>query len=51
MIDEHLVPERGLSRAEAYCLAGAAVDMKISEIVNEPNWIVSAYLPLSIFTE
>ena len=49
MIDDHLVAERGLTRAEAYCLAGAAVDMKISEIVNEPNWIVSAYLPEGIF--
>jgi acetamidase/formamidase len=26
-----------------------AVDLKISEIVDAPNWIVSAYLPLSIF--
>ena len=46
---EHLVREYGLTRAEAYCLCGAAVDLRISEIVNEPNWIVSAYLPLSIF--
>lgn len=46
---DHLVSERGLSRAEAYCLSGAAVDLKISEIVDAPNWIVSAYLPLSLF--
>jgi acetamidase/formamidase len=25
------------------------VDLKISEIVDAPNWIVSAYLPLGIF--
>ncbi len=48
MID-HLVAEHGLTREEAYCLCGAAVDLKISEIVDAPNWIVSAYLPLSIF--
>jgi acetamidase/formamidase len=46
---DHLVGERGLTRAEAYCLAGATVDLKISELVNEPDWIVSAYLPEAIF--
>ena len=50
MID-HLVKEHGLSREQAYCLCGAAVDLKISEIVDAPNWIVSAYLPLSIFVK
>lgn len=48
MID-HLGQSRGLTPEEAYCLCGAAVDLRISEIVNEPNWIVSAYLPLAIF--
>lgn len=46
---EYLVQQYGLSEAQAYCLCGAAVDLKISEIVDAPNWIVSAYLPLSIF--
>lgn len=46
---EHLGTEYGLTREQAYSLCGAAVDMKISEIVDAPNWIVSAYLPLSIF--
>jgi acetamidase/formamidase len=46
---DHLDSEYGLTREQAYCLAGAAVDLKISEIVDEPNWLVSAYLPLSIF--
>ena len=48
MID-HLSSEYNMTREQAYCLCGAAVDLKISEIVNAPNWIVSAYLPLSIF--
>jgi acetamidase/formamidase len=48
MID-HLTGEYNMSREQAYCLCGAAVDLKISEIVDAPNWIVSAYLPLAIF--
>lgn len=46
---EHLVQERGLSREEAYALASVAVDLRISEVVDAPNWIVSALLPESIF--
>ena len=30
-------------------LASLVVDLKISEIVDQPNWIVSSYLPLAIF--
>jgi acetamidase/formamidase len=48
MID-HLTSRYRMSREQAYCLCGAVVDLKISEIVDAPNWIVSAYLPLSIF--
>jgi acetamidase/formamidase len=48
MID-HLVAERGLSREEAYILCSVAADLKISEIVDAPNWIVSAFLPENIF--
>jgi acetamidase/formamidase len=48
MID-HIVRERGLSREEAYVVCSVAVDLKISEIVDAPNWIVSAFLPESIF--
>ena len=48
MID-HLVDRYGLTREQAYCLCGAAVDLRINQLVNEPNHIVSAYLPLGIF--
>jgi len=48
MID-HLVRERGFSREEAYIVCSVAADLKISEIVDAPNWIVSAFLPESIF--
>ncbi len=48
MVD-HLVRTDPLSRQDAYVLWSVAVDLKISEAVNQPNWIVSAYLPLAIF--
>lgn len=50
MID-HLEAERGLTRGEAYILCSAIVDLKVSEVVDAPNWIVTAYLPESIFPE
>jgi acetamidase/formamidase len=46
---EHIVEERGLSREQAYVVCSVAADLKISEIVDAPNWIVSAFLPESIF--
>ena len=48
MID-HLEAGRGLTRAEAYLLCSVAVDLKISEVVDAPNWVVSAYLADSLF--
>lgn len=50
MID-HLAENRGLTRGEAYILCSAAMDLKISEVVDAPNWTVSAYIPESIFPE
>ncbi|HEU0027321.1 MAG TPA: acetamidase/formamidase family protein [Ktedonobacterales bacterium] len=47
----HLQTHYGLSREEAYMLCSVAVDLKISEIVDAPNWIVTAFLPLSIFAK
>jgi acetamidase/formamidase len=46
---EHMVMERGLTREEAYVVASVAADLRISEIVDAPNWIVSAFLPDAIF--
>jgi len=48
MID-HLQRERGFSREEAYVISSVAVDLRVSEVVDAPNWIVSALLPESIF--
>jgi acetamidase/formamidase len=47
---DYLEREHGLSRQDAYCLASVAVDLKISQVVDAPNWIVSAFLPFEIFT-
>ncbi len=47
MID--LLGRRGWSREQAYCICSVAVDLKISEIVDLPNVMVSAFLPLDIF--
>jgi formamidase len=46
---EYLGQERGYSRQQAYALASVAVDLKISELVDVPNFVVSAFLPLDIF--
>jgi acetamidase/formamidase len=48
MID-YLTSERKLSRIEAYVLCSVAVDLTIEEIVDLPNWLVSASLPLDVF--
>jgi acetamidase/formamidase len=39
----------GVTRSGAYILCGAVADLKISQVVDAPNWIVSAHIPLSIF--
>ena len=44
-----LLMEKGWSRQQAYCICSVAVDLKISELVDVPNVIVSAFLPLDIF--
>jgi acetamidase/formamidase len=41
--------EHGLTREDAYVLCSLAADLKISQIVDRPNWGVSAYLSLAVF--
>jgi acetamidase/formamidase len=48
MID-HLTQTYGLSREDAYVLSSLAVDLKISEIVDAGQYVVSALLPLAVF--
>ncbi|GFZ97437.1 acetamidase/formamidase family protein [Nesterenkonia alkaliphila] len=47
MVD-HISGKYGLDPVDAYVLSSVAVDLKITEVVDAPNWAVSAYLPLSI---
>jgi len=46
-----LLMERGWSREQAYCICSVAVDLKVSEVVDIPNFVVSAFLPLDIFED
>jgi hypothetical protein len=38
-----------MEKREAYMLCSIVVDLKINEVVDQPNWVVDAYLPLTIF--
>jgi acetamidase/formamidase len=46
----HINQTYGLSREDAYLLASLCVDLKISEIVDAGQYIVSALLPQAVFT-
>jgi formamidase len=48
MID-HLQEHGGWSRQQAYAICSVAVDLKVSEVVDVPSFVVSAFLPLDIF--
>jgi formamidase len=44
-----LLQERGFSREQAYVISSVAVDLRISNVVDLPNVVVSALLPEEIF--
>jgi acetamidase/formamidase len=46
---EWLGREHGLEPVQAYLLCSVAVDLRISEIVDIPNYVVTAHCPLGIF--
>ena len=46
---EWLVREHALDPMQAYLLSSVVVDLRISEIVDVPNFVVTAYCPLGIF--
>jgi formamidase len=48
MID-HLEATYGFERPAAYALCSVVVDLRISEVVDVPNPVVSALLPLDVF--
>ena len=45
-----LLQERGFSREQAYVICSVAVDLRISNVVDVPNYVVSALLPEAIFS-
>ena len=44
-----LTGRHNLSAVDAYMLCSVAGDLRISEIVDQPNWVVSFYFPRLIF--
>jgi acetamidase/formamidase len=45
-----LAARHGYTRAEAYMLCSVCADLRISEIVDMPDWIVSFYFPRAVFS-
>jgi acetamidase/formamidase len=45
----YLGERHGLDREEAYALLSVAADLRIHEVVDAPNWVVGAFIPLAIF--
>jgi formamidase len=43
------VDNKGLAREQAYVLASVAVDLRIANVVDVPNYAVSAILDLGVF--
>jgi acetamidase/formamidase len=41
--------QHGMSPENAYMLCSVCADMRISEVVDRPNWVVSCYLPRLVF--
>ena len=50
MID-YISETYNVERIDAYLLASLCVDLKISEVVDAGQYVVSALLPLSIFND
>jgi acetamidase/formamidase len=46
---EWLGREHGLEPVQAYLLCSVAVDLRLSEVVDVPNFVVTAHCPLGIF--
>ncbi|UKZ80212.1 hypothetical protein TrVFT333_007969 [Trichoderma virens FT-333] len=49
-IIEYMVQTKNLTLVEAYMLASVSISLRLSEVVNMPNYGVSASVPLNIFS-
>jgi len=50
MID-YMVREHDLTREQAYVLASVAVDLHVGQVVDVPNYVMTAILDLGVFEE
>jgi acetamidase/formamidase len=48
---DFLTTSYGLRREDAYILCSVAADLRIHEVVDKPNWVVGAMIPMDIFPE
>ena len=48
---EHIQREHGLNAEQAYILASVAVDLRVGQVVDIPNYVVTAVLNEDVFTE
>jgi len=46
---ELISKRHGMAPVEAYMLCSVCADLRISEIVDQPNWVVSMYFPRVVF--
>ncbi len=46
---DYLTKQYGLTREDAYVLCSVAADLRIHEVVDQPNWVVGSMIPLDIF--
>jgi acetamidase/formamidase len=47
---EWLCREVHLSAEDAYVLSSVVAELRISQVVDAPNWTVTAFLPLGVLT-
>jgi len=43
--------EHGLTAEQAYTLASVAVDLRVGQVVDVPNYIVTAVLNMDVFSD
>ncbi len=48
---DYIQSEHGLTREQAYILASVAVDLRVGQVVDVPNYIVTAVLNLDVFNK
>ena len=46
---DYIQAEHGLTREQAYILASVAVDLRVGQVVDVPNYVVTAVLNLDVF--